>query len=154
MNKIKSAIMIGAAVLFTACVGGEKVSETETIKIGGLAPLTGSLAIYGVTTTNGANLAIDEINKNGGILGKKVEYITLDTKGDSTEAVMAYNKLIDRGVSAIIGEITSKPSLAVAEIAAQDNMPMITPAISATARDGFEVISPIIAETPLSISLL
>ena len=127
MNKIKSVIMIGAAVLFTACVGGEKVSETETIKIGGLAPLTGSLAIYGVTTTNGANLAIDEINKNGGILGKKVEYITLDTKGDSTEAVMAYNKLIDRGVSAIIGEITSKPSLAVAEIAAQDNMPMITP---------------------------
>ena len=127
MNKIKSAIMIGAAVLFTACVGDEKVSETETIKIGGLAPLTGSLAIYGVTTTNGANLAIDEINKNGGILGKKVEYITLDTKGDSTEAVMAYNKLIDRGVSAIIGEITSKPSLAVAEIAAQDNMPMITP---------------------------
>ena len=127
MNKIKNAIMIGAAVLFTACVGGEKVSETETIKIGGLAPLTGSLAIYGVTTTNGANLAIDEINKNGGILGKKVEYITLDTKGDSTEAVMAYNKLIDRGVSAIIGEITSKPSLAVAEIAAQDNMPMITP---------------------------
>ena len=127
MNKIKSAIMIGAAVLFTACVGGEKVSETETIKIGGLAPLTGSLAIYGVTTTNGANLAIDEINKNGGILGKKVEYITLDTKGDSTEAIMAYNKLIDRGVSAIIGEITSKPSLAVAEIAAQDNMPMITP---------------------------
>ena len=127
MNKIKSAIMIGAAVLFTACVGGEKVSETETIKIGGLAPLTGSLAIYGVTTTNGANLAINEINKNGGILGKKVEYITLDTKGDSTEAVMAYNKLIDRGVSAIIGEITSKPSLAVAEIAAQDNMPMITP---------------------------
>ena len=127
MNKIKSVIMIGAAVLFTACVGGEKVSETETIKIGGLAPLTGSLAIYGVTTTNGANLAIDEINKNGGILGKKVEYITLDTKGDSTEAVMAYNKLIDRGVSAIIGEITSKPSLAVAEIAAQDNLPMSTP---------------------------
>lgn len=125
MNKIKNAIMIGAAVLFTACAGGEK--NTETIKIGGLAPLTGSLAIYGVTTTNGVNLAIDEINKSGGILGKKVEYIALDTKGDSTEAVMAYNKLIDRGVSAIIGEITSKPSLAVAEIAAQDNMPMITP---------------------------
>ena len=125
MNKIKNAIMIGAAVLFTACAGGEK--NTETIKIGGLAPLTGSLAIYGVTTTNGVNLAIDEINKSGGILGKKVEYVALDTKGDSTEAVMAYNKLIDRGVSAIIGEITSKPSLAVAEIAAQDHMPMITP---------------------------
>ena len=93
MNKIKNALIIGAAVLFTACAGGEK--NTETIKIGGLAPLTGSLAIYGVTTTNGVNLAIDEINKSGGILGKKVEYIALDTKGDSTEAVMAYNKLFD-----------------------------------------------------------
>ena len=50
--------MIGATVLFTACGGGEKAVETETIKIGGLAPLTGSLAIYGVTTTNGAILLL------------------------------------------------------------------------------------------------
>lgn len=48
-------------------------------------------------------------------------------KGDSTEAVTAYNRLVDEGVVALVGDITSKPSLAVAEIAAQDNMPMITP---------------------------
>ena len=70
---------------------------------------------------------MEEINKNGGILGKQVEYIVLDEKGDSTEAVTAYNKLVDEGVVALIGDITSKPSLAVAEVAAQDNMPMITP---------------------------
>ena len=121
------AIIVGAAMIFTACGGAKESVEPETVKIGGMAPLTGSLAIYGVTTTNGANLAVKEINENGGINGKKIDYIVLDTKGDSTEAVMAYNKLVDGGVVGVIGEITSKPSLAVAEIAAQDNMPMITP---------------------------
>lgn len=125
--KTMKAMLIGATMIFTACGGAKEVAEPETIKIGGIAPLTGSLAIYGVTTTNGANLAVKEINENGGINGKKIDYIVLDTKGDSTEAVMAYNKLVDSGMVGLIGEITSKPTLAVAEIAAQDNMPMITP---------------------------
>lgn len=125
--KTVKAILIGATMIFTACGGTKEVAEPEIIKIGGIAPLTGSLAIYGVTTTNGANLAVKEINENGGINGKKIDYIVLDTKGDSTEAVMAYNKLVDSGMVGLIGEITSKPTLAVAEIAAQDNMPMITP---------------------------
>ena len=118
--------------LITAC-GGEKEATTKktdeaaTIKIGGLGPLTGPLAIYGVTATNGSKLAFEEINKNGGILGKQVEFVLFDEKGDSTEAVTAYNRLVDEGVVALVGDITSKPSLAVAEIAAQDNMPMITP---------------------------
>ena len=66
-------------------------------------------------------MAFEEINANGGILGKKVEFIVYDEKGDSTEAVTAYNRLVDDGVVALIGDITSKPTLAVAEIAAQDN---------------------------------
>ena len=105
----------------------KKTDEAATIKIGGLGPLTGPLAIYGVTATNGSKLAFEEINKNGGILGKQVEFVLFDEKGDSTEAVTAYNRLVDEGVVALVGDITSKPSLAVAEIAAQDNMPMITP---------------------------
>ena len=125
--KLMKTVMIGAAMIFAACGGEKKVPETTTVKIGGLAPLTGSLAIYGVTTTNGAELAVKEINANGGINGKQIDYIVLDTKGDATESVMAYNKLVDDKVAAIIGDITSKPTVAVAEIAAQDNMPMITP---------------------------
>ena len=78
-------------------------------------------------SSNASKLAFEEINANGGILGKKVEFIVYDEKGDSTEAVTAYNRLVDDGVVALIGDITSKPTLAVAEIAAQDNMPMITP---------------------------
>ena len=125
--KLMRTVMIGAAMIFAACGGEKKVPETTTVKIGGLAPLTGSLAIYGVTTTNGAELAVKEINANGGINGKQIDYIVLDTKGDATESVMAYNKLVDDKVAAVIGDITSKPTVAVAEIAAQDNMPMITP---------------------------
>lgn len=125
-------MLLGLSFLITAC-GGEKEATTKktdeaaTIKIGGLGPLTGPLAIYGVTATNGSKLAFEEINKNSGILGKQVEFVLFDEKGDSTEAVTAYNRLVDEGVVALVGDITSKPSLAVAEIAAQDNMPMITP---------------------------
>ena len=126
MKKINMFI-VGAMMLIGGCGKSGEVAKPETIKIGGMAPLTGALAIYGVTTTNGAELAVKEINENGGILGKKIEYIMLDTKGDSTEAVMAYNKLVDEKVAGIIGEITSKPTLAVAEVAVQDNMPLITP---------------------------
>ena len=126
MKKI-NMFVVGAMMLIGGCGKSGEVAKPETIKIGGMAPLTGALAIYGVTTTNGAELAVKEINENGGILGKKIEYIILDTKGDSTEAVMAYNKLVDEKVAGIIGEVTSKPTLAVAEVAVQDNMPLITP---------------------------
>lgn len=102
-------------------------AQNDVIKIGGLGPLTGPVAIYGVSATNGSKLAFEEINKNGGILGKKVDFILLDEKGDSTEAVTAYNKLVDNDIVALVGDVTSKPTLAVAEIAADDNMPMITP---------------------------
>ena len=126
MRKI-NMFVVGAMMLIGGCGKSGEVAKPETIKIGGMAPLTGALAIYGVTTTNGAELAVKEINENGGVLGKKIEYIILDTKGDSTEAVMAYNKLVDEKVAGIIGEVTSKPTLAVAEVAVQDNMPLITP---------------------------
>ena len=126
MKKINMFI-VGAMMLIGGCGKSGEVAKPETIKIGGMAPLTGALAIYGVTTTNGAELAVKEINANGGVLGKKIEYVMLDTKGDSTEAVMAYNKLVDEKVAGIIGEVTSKPTLAVAEVAVQDNMPLITP---------------------------
>ncbi len=125
-----NTLLIGATLLMTACGGEKEVKETkvaDTVKIGATAPLTGPLAIYGVTSTNGSKLAMDEINKNGGILGKQVEFTVLDSKGDPTEAITAYNKLVDKGIVAFIGDAPSKPTLAIAEVAAQDNMPMITP---------------------------
>lgn len=131
MKKL-TLMLLGVTCLLTAC-GGNETKEAaapkkeEVVKIGATAPLTGPVAIYGVTATNGSKLAMEEINKNGGVLGKKIDFIVLDSKGDSTEAVMAYNRLVDEGIVAFIGDAPSKPSLAIAEVAAQDNMPMITP---------------------------
>lgn len=122
-------LALGTTFLLTACGGNKEVpaKQEEVLKIGATAPLTGPLAIYGVTSTNGSKLAMEEINKNGGILGKKVDFMVLDSKGDPTEAVMAYNRLLDEGIVAFIGDAPSKPTLAIAEVAAQENMPMITP---------------------------
>ena len=122
-----NTVLLGATLLLAACGGGKEAKEADTIKIGCTVPLTGPVAIYGVTSSNGSKLAMDEINKNGGILGKQVEFTVLDSKGDPTEAITAYNKLVDSGIVAFIGDAPSKPTLAIAEVAAQDNMPMITP---------------------------
>ena len=125
---IRKAIFVLMSIFMLVGCGEKENSEKDSvIKIGGMGPLTGSAAMYGITIENGAKLAFEEINKNGGVLGKKLEYISLDEKADPVEAVNAYNRLIDEGVSAIIGSVTSKPTLAIAELAAQDGIPMITP---------------------------
>ena len=129
---VLSAVMLAASA-FGCAQGGNKqpVSENtkagDTIKIGGLAPLTGNVSVYGVATNNGIKMAVDEINKAGGVLGKQIEYIVYDEKGDPIEAVNAYNKLVqDDKIIALVGDVTSKPTMAVAQKAVRDRMPMIT----------------------------
>ncbi len=127
-----SAAASGAAASTTAA--STAAATGETIKIGGLAPLTGSVSVYGIATNNGAKLAVDAANKAGGILGKQIQYIPYDEKGDATEAVNAYNKLVQNDkVVALVGDVTSTPCLAVAQAAVKDNLPMIT--ATATAAD-------------------
>lgn len=123
----KIIAMLAGATMMMSCGANQSQEESSTIKVGGMGPLTGSAAMYGITVDKGAKLAFEEINANGGVLGKKFEYISLDEKADPIEAVNAYNKLTDEGVVAILGSVTSKPTLAVAELAAQDRIPMITP---------------------------
>ena len=125
--------MLFRSLTLTAC-GGEKADnggsgkpESDKIVIGGLGPLTGSVAVYGITSTNGIKLAVKEINAAGGIMGKQIEYILEDEKGEPTEAVNAFNKLKDKKMTALIGDITSKPTLAVAPLAEEAKIPMITP---------------------------
>jgi ABC-type branched-chain amino acid transport systems, periplasmic component len=119
-----AAVMLSASA--TGCASGSAGSG-DTIKIGGLAPLTGNVSVYGIATNNGAKLAVEAINKAGGINGKKVEFICYDEKGDATEAVNAYNKLAQNDkVVALVGDVTSKPTIAVAQKAVKDKMPMIT----------------------------
>lgn len=101
------------------------------VLMGVLAPLTGEVSVYGITTKNGIELGAEKINSNGGIDGKNIKLEILDEKGDVAEAVNAYNLLKSKEISALIGDVTSKPTVAVAEIAAQEyadgeGIPMIT----------------------------
>jgi len=134
--KIKriALMVLVLALLVSGLAGCGNAASSKTIKIGGLAPLTGDIAVYGVAASNGAKLAIDEVNKAGGVLGKQIEFIVYDEKGDVNEAVNAYNKLVDSDkVVAILGDVTSKPTISVAQLAAKAGIPMVTP--TATALD-------------------
>lgn len=102
-------------------------SISGTIKLGMIGPLSGDASIYGNAVKNGIELAIEEINEAGGVLGAKVELEALDDKNDIAEAVTAYNNLSSKGITALLGAVTSKPSVAIAEIAAEEKMPMVTP---------------------------
>lgn len=127
------AIMCVLTLLFTGC-GSKKASsdESKEIKVGGLAPLTGNVSVYGISASNGTRLAFDEVNKDGGVLGKKIKFIIEDEKGDATEAVNAYNKLANNEeVVAVIGDITSKPAAAVANASQKEKIPVITPTATA-----------------------
>lgn len=133
MKKTRVLSMFLAAAMLAlplaGCGAKKDASGTSggTIKIGGLAPLTGSVAQYGIAVNNAIKLAVDDINANGGINGKTIEYIETDEKGDVNEAVNAYNKLVNNDqVVAIVGDVTSKPCEAVAQKAKADNIPMIT----------------------------
>ncbi|MDO5695995.1 MAG: ABC transporter substrate-binding protein [Eubacteriales bacterium] len=125
-KKILATVMAGAMIL-SGCGGAGSNGGGDKIKVGGLAPLTGKVAIYGVSASNGTKLAFEEINANGGILGKQVEFILEDEKGEVVDAKNAYGKLVSEGIDALIGDITSGPTYAVAEDAEADGIPMITP---------------------------
>ncbi|SHI19730.1 branched-chain amino acid transport system substrate-binding protein [Sporobacter termitidis DSM 10068] len=104
-----------------------------TIKIGILGPLTGEAAQYGIAVSHGAQLYIDQINDAGGINGKKIETVVYDDKGDPTESVNAFSRMVDEGITGLIGPVTSKPTLAVVDEALTYNMPLITASATAAA---------------------
>jgi branched-chain amino acid transport system substrate-binding protein len=90
--------------------------------------MTGSDATFGISTHRGIVQAIDEINEAGGIQGRKIELITLDDQGKASEAVLAINKLIyQERVQAVLGEVASSLSIAMAPIAQKSKIPMISP---------------------------
>ena len=117
------------------CPGnGEKTSdETATLKIGGIGPTTGGAAIYGQAVKNAAELAVNEINANGGINGMQVEFMWQDDEHNAEKSVNAYNTLMDKGMQVLVGTVTSAPCIAVVAEAEEDNVFLLTPSGSAVA---------------------
>lgn len=100
-------------------------------KIGGIGPITGGAAIYGLGVKNGAQIAVDEINAAGGINGFKIEYNFQDDELDNEKSVNAYNSLKDWGMQILMGTVTSGCCVAVSAETANDQMFQITPSGSA-----------------------
>jgi branched-chain amino acid transport system substrate-binding protein len=121
--KFSIACALVAGAVFSSCGSGGK-----EITIGNINPITGEAASYGVSTKNGATLAIKEANDAGGVLGKKIKLIYADDKGDPAEGAVVYTKLIQQDkVVAILGTTTSRSALAGAPICQDAKVPMVTP---------------------------
>lgn len=102
--------------------------DENVIKIGEVSSMTGSEATFGVSTHRGIELAINDINSAGGIKGKKLTLITMDDQSKPDEAATVITKLITQDkVHAILGEVASSRSLAMAPIAQAHKIPMISP---------------------------
>lgn len=107
---------------------GAASALAETIKIGGIAPLSGPVAVYGVAVQNAVEMYVEDVNAKGGVLGMQVEVEWLDDKHDPTEANNAYMLLADnKELSAILGPVTSAPVLAIVDMAGEDGIPLVTP---------------------------
>ncbi len=111
--------------------GASAGAEGAVFKIGAIGPLTGGAAAYGNAVCNAAELAVAEINANGGINGYQVEYSKEDDELNAEKSVNAYNTLKDWGMQMLVGSTTSACSIAVSEYTKADNMFQLTPSGSA-----------------------
>lgn len=118
--------LLTVALTLTVLAGCAK--KENVIKVGEYGGLTGTTATFGISTKNGIDMATEEINAAGGLLGKKVEIFVEDDRGDPAEASSAVKKLISQDkVVAMLGEVASSRSLAGAPICQENKIPMITP---------------------------
>jgi branched-chain amino acid transport system substrate-binding protein len=125
MKKILSIalVLILAVGLLAGCGGG----GGGTIKIGVLGCFTGEYAQYGLAVQHGAQLYIDKVNAEGGINGKKIEPVIYDDKGDKTEAVNAFTRMVDQDkITALLGSVLSGATIAVVQESNKINMPQIS----------------------------
>jgi len=111
--------LLALALVASGCGGAKETPQQaggDTIKIGFLGGKTGNHAHYGIETLKGMQMAVDDINKAGGLLGKKVEIIEGDHGSNSSEAANVAQKLVTQKVVAVIGDPTTGITKLVAPI--------------------------------------
>ena len=139
MKKKVVAMFLAAVMALSLVACGSKsdnggsgdASGAETIKLGGVGPLTGGYANYGLSVQHGAELAVKEINEAGGIAGKQIELSYQDSQGESESAVNAYGKLMDWGMEVSLGCVLSGENASVVAAARDDDVLLIAPSGSA-----------------------
>lgn len=140
MKKKVVAMFLAAVMALSLVACGSKsdnggsgdASGTETIKLGGVGPLTGGYANYGLSVQHGAELAVKEINAAGGVNGKQLELSFQDSQGDPESAVAAYGKLMDWGMNVSLGAVLSGETASVVAAAKADDVLVMETTGSAT----------------------
>ena len=130
-----TALTFLASIALAACSKSPDVTANatgttigDTIKVGVNLELTGTVAAYGNAENNGVKLAVQEINKAGGVDGKKIELVTKDNKSENAEAsTAATNLAIQSQVNAMIGPATSGAVAAASLNAQKTGVPLLTP---------------------------
>lgn len=117
--------IIALILIIWAIVSGSHKASSDTIKVGVVAPLTGTAAAYGTEGKNSVVLALDEINEAGGINGKKIEYFVEDGKCEAYAALDAWNKMVSvNKVQAVFGGHCSTETLTIAPLASKSQVPI------------------------------
>ena len=123
-----------------ATTAGDAADTDGKIVIGVISPNTGALAAYGNGIVTGADLAVEQINASGGILGHEVELIKTDDQSDPTECLNAFNSLVAQGVGLIVGSATSGCTSAITDAANEEEICLLAPTATAdsiTTEDDF-----------------
>jgi branched-chain amino acid transport system substrate-binding protein len=116
------------AVLCTAVLLPLGAHAADAIKIGWPMPLSGPASVYGVPVTKGAEIAVDEINAKGGVLGRKFELLARDSKANADEAVrLARELVLKNNVDFLSGTLTSAEAPAVSTIAKENKIVFVAP---------------------------
>ena len=125
---MKSPLRLGLIVLSFTLLGLVSARAQEIV-VGQYASLTGSEATFGINSSNGVALALEEVNNHGGVLGgRKIKIITEDDQSKPGQPSAAVKKLVSSdNVIAVIGEIASSRSLEAAPICQAAKIPMISP---------------------------
>jgi branched-chain amino acid transport system substrate-binding protein len=110
-----------------AATGTQAAAEPSEVVLGANFELSGPVAVYGQTKMNGVEIAIDEINKSGGILGKQVKLIKYDNKGDDAEALSLTTRLMTEDkIVTMLGPVTSGRVMVAVPVSAQFKIPLVT----------------------------
>jgi branched-chain amino acid transport system substrate-binding protein len=124
--RLLAAVCLAAFAAVT--VSCESKGSNKEILVGEYGSLTGGIATFGISTRNGSQLAFDDINSRGGVLGQKIKLLVEDDQSKPEEAGTVVNKLIHQDhVVAMIGHVASSHSLAAAPICQAEKIPMISP---------------------------
>lgn len=115
-------------LLILACNSPNRAGQPSEIAIGVFGSLTGGTATFGQSTKSGVEMAVDELNAKGGLLGRKIRLVVEDDQGRPEEAQTVVSKLVSKDrVVAVIGENASSRSLAAAPVCQAAGVPMISP---------------------------